>query len=176
VNVDEARGDARGEGPTADPAVTPAARRTRHGDMAEDMIERIIGYRLAMASIPTRQLFNRHVGDVLKLRPVDFTLLALIRANPDVTAKRLSQALAISAPRLTPILERLERRGLIRRERSEADRRAQHIALTETGEHTITRGLQLSLRAEAAHFAALSPAERAMLVELLAKVAVLAPQ
>lgn len=150
--------------------------RTRQGDLAEDEIERVIGYRLAMASIPTRELYARHVGKPLGLRPVEFTLLALIQANPEVTAKRLSQALAISAPRLTPILERLEQRGLIARERSEADRRAQHIALTPTGLRTIQRGLALSQRAEAAHFAVLTPGERSILKELLAKVAALTPR
>lgn len=173
VSDDDARDPSRhAEGVHAAPT---AGRRTRQGDLAEDMIGRIIGYRLAMASIPTRHLFTRHVGAALKLRPVDFTLLALIRANPHVTAKRLSQALAISAPRLTPILDRLQKRDLIRRERSEADRRAQHIALTEQGEAIVSRGLELSLRAEETHLTALSPAERAMLGELLAKVAGMAP-
>lgn len=158
------------------PKAEPPRNRTREGDLAEDGIERVIGYRLAMASIPTRELYARHVGKPLGLRPVEFTLMALINANPEVTAKRLSQALAISAPRLTPILERLEQRGLIARERSEADRRAQHIVLTDTGRRTIQRGLELSQRAEAGYFASLTPGERSILKELLAKVASLAPR
>ena len=45
----------------------------------------------------------------------------------------LGRALALSGPNLTLLLDRLQERGLIRRERSATDGRSQNIVLTDTG-------------------------------------------
>ena len=96
----------------------------------------ILGYQLAQASIVTSKVFEqvaaRQAPDA-RLRPVEFTLLALLLGNPDVTARQLSRALAITPPNLVGRLEHLQSRGLIDRRRSEQDGRAQHIRLTAPG-------------------------------------------
>jgi DNA-binding MarR family transcriptional regulator len=42
------------------------------------------------------------------LRAVDFSVLSLLNANPDITQKRLSQAINVAPPNLAILLDRLE--------------------------------------------------------------------
>ena len=71
---------------------------------------------------------------------LDFTILMLVAANPDVTQRQMSLALDVSAPRLTMVCDKLEERALITRTRSEADRRKQYIALTRKGAALVQEG------------------------------------
>lgn len=68
-------------------------------------------------------------------------------------------------------IDRLESRGLVERARSATDARVQHIHITRAGATLVDRSMQALLDGERSALAALSAAERAMLVELLHKVA-----
>ena len=83
----------------------------------------VVGYHIAQATVTTMGTFERHIGEPFGLRKVEYSLLLLVLANGGVSPKRLGQALALTAPNLTLLLDRLEGRGLLRRERSETDRR-----------------------------------------------------
>ena len=80
-------------------------------------------------------------------------------------------ALALSAPNLTMLLDRLQERGLLWRERSQVDRRSQNVVLTEEGERIARVSAEAASTMELALFDRLSRAEHAMLIELLRKVA-----
>ena len=147
------------------PDRTPAAR------LSESGIHGVVGYQLAQASIVTTQVFEGAVGKPRALRPVEYTVLSLVAANPDVTAGQLARGLAVTPPNIAVWLERLESRGLVRRSRSEIDARQQHIRATASGAKLTLEATRQLLVDEEATLAALSPAERAMLVELLHKVA-----
>jgi DNA-binding MarR family transcriptional regulator len=144
---------------------TPLAR------LAEAELHGVVGYQLAQATIVTTQVFNAEVGAAGKLRPVEYTVLALVRANPGVTARQLAKGLAVTPPNIAVWLDRLQTRGLVARSRSDADARMQHIRVTRAGAALVGRATQRLLEGEAAALATLSAAERAMLVELLHKVA-----
>lgn len=137
----------------------------------ESAILHILGYRLAQASILMRSVFNRHIGEPLNLRTVEFTVLMLLLTNEDVTPSQISRTLAMSAPNLTQLLDRLAKRALVARERSPHDRRAQHIRLTRTGRALAKKAHEISLGMEQEALQHLSDAERAMLLELLQRVA-----
>jgi len=132
----------------------------------------VLGYHLAQASVTTDDLFERHVGQPLGLRKVEYSLLVLIFANGPLAPKRLSQALALSAPNLTMLLDRLQQRGLLSRERSQVDRRSQNVVLTDEGQHIARASLDAASPMKLALLDRLSRAEHAMLIELLRKVAV----
>jgi DNA-binding MarR family transcriptional regulator len=149
----------------------PAAERTPLAQLAEASIHDIVGYQLAQATIVTDQVFDERVGSLGELRRVEFTILALVRGNPDVTARQLARALAVTPPNIAIWIDKLESRGLIARRRSESDARMQHIRLTRSGAALVDRSVQQLIAGEQAALAALSPAERGMLVELLHKVA-----
>jgi DNA-binding MarR family transcriptional regulator len=102
---------------------------------------------------------------------VEFTILALVQGNPDVTARQLARALAVTPPNIAIWLDKLESRGLVARERSASDARMQHVRLTSRGKTLVDRSVQSLLEGERDALATLSSAERAMLVELLHKVA-----
>lgn len=144
---------------------------TPDGRLSEAGLRQIVGYELAQAAITTSQVFSTLVGDVFDLRPVEFTLLTLLNENPGTSAKRLAQALAVTPPNITMWMDRLETRGLIARERSVTDRRAQHIRLTPKGTQIARKAFKLLTEGEQTALAPLSVAERTMLVELLHKVA-----
>jgi DNA-binding MarR family transcriptional regulator len=132
----------------------------------------LIGYQLAQAAIVTNQVFDDQVGHARGgLRRVEFTILALVQANRDVTARQLARALAVTPPNVAIWLDKLQERGLIARERSVADARMQHVRLTARGSALVERAVQALLEGERVALDALSGAERAMLVELLHKVA-----
>jgi DNA-binding MarR family transcriptional regulator len=131
----------------------------------------VLGYHVAQAAVTTVELFERHVGERFALRKVEFSILMLLLANPALTPKRLGQSLALTAPNLTLLLDRLQDRGLLRRERSEVDRRSQNIVLTEDG-RALARTAALAARTMEAELQdRLTRAEHALLIELLRKVA-----
>jgi DNA-binding MarR family transcriptional regulator len=150
---------------------TPVNELTPFGRLDEAGLHHILGYQVAQAAITTTQVFAERIGEVFELRPVEFTILTLIDENPGVSAKQLADALAVTPPNITMWIDKLERRGLVERERSTTDRRAQHIRVTAAGATLARQAVQRVIEGERAALAALSAAERAMLVELLHKVA-----
>ena len=131
----------------------------------------VLGYHIAQASVTTFSLFERHVGQPFGLRKVEYSLLLLVLANGPLSPKKLAQALALSAPNLTLLLDRLQERGLLRRERSQIDRRSQNVMLTDEGLRIAQASGAAAVPMESALFDRLSRAEHAMLIELLRKVA-----
>ena len=65
------------------------------------------------------------------------TLLAVVKARPGLTLRGLAEVEAISAPALSEQIDRLERAGLLRRLRSEVDRRRVGLELTPEGERLL---------------------------------------
>ena len=137
----------------------------------QSCLSHLLGYQLVQADIPLKRTFFKHIGEPLGLRPVEFTLLVMIAFNPGVTAKQLAQALAVTAPNVTLLLDRMSEKGLIERVRSETDRRAQNIHLTPAGAKLAKRAHGVSLTMEQEVLRHLSDGERIMLLELLQKVA-----
>jgi len=162
------RGTDRSDTEAPAPGDKPARTRDR---LDESAVDHILGYRLAQASILMRAVYAGAIGDPLNLRTVEFTLLMLLLTNEDVTPSQLTRSLALSPPHLTQLVDRLAARGLVARERSQHDRRAQHIRLTRAGRALAKKAHELSLGMEKETLQHLSDAERAMLLELLQRVA-----
>ena len=148
---------------------------TPAGQLAEASLEQVVGYQLAQATIATDGVFSAQVGKPMGLRRVEYTILKLIGENPACTATRVARALDVTAPNLTMWIDRLEASGLVVREKSTTDRRSQHLNLSAKGAKLTTDATQRLLAGERETLAPLSSAERAMLVELLHKVACCRP-
>lgn len=144
--------------------------RTETPQLSLGALEDILGFHLATATVTTMDTFERHVGTPLGLRKVEYSLLLLL-ANGPLSPKRLGRALALSAPNLTLLLDRLQQRDLIRRERSESDRRSHNVVLTDEGLRVAEAGAEAAAPMERELDERLSRAERLMLIELLRKVA-----
>jgi DNA-binding MarR family transcriptional regulator len=147
------------------PDLTPA------GHLEEAKLHQILGYQLAQASIATNGVFMELVGEVLELRPVEYTILTLINENPDGSSARLAQALGVTAPNISMWIDRLEKRGLVHRQPSTTDKRAQHLRVTAKGAQLAGKATKQLLDGERAALPALTEGERAILIELLHKIA-----
>ncbi len=131
----------------------------------------VLGYALAQASIVTNDCFAQAAGQALELHRVEFTILQLVSENAPVTPGKLAKSLAMTAPGVTIWLDRLQVRALIRRARSDTDRRVQHLGVTDAGRTLVAQALEMLLQAEQRALASLSAGERQILLELLHKVA-----
>ena len=83
----------------------------------------------------------------------------------------MSKELGISLPNTVLWLDRVSSKGLIEREPSRSDRRSNHLRLTAAGGCEAKEATAALVSAEATVLDALSVGERAILLELLHKVA-----
>lgn len=134
----------------------------------------LVGYVASRAALVLRKDFERSLGP-LGLKVLDYSLLVLVASNPEVNQKQLGEALDVSAPNMAITLDRLVERGWVERVRSTQDRRAMIIHLTTSGRDLVKRAQKIAATMEEDTLAVLSPAERALLVELLSKVGLRAP-
>jgi DNA-binding MarR family transcriptional regulator len=154
---------------------TPRTDATPAGNLAEAQLHRVLGYQLAQAAIATTAVYMQAVGQPFGLRPVEYTILSLINQNPGGSPARLAKALAVTAPNITMWMDRLEEQGWVVRRRDENDKRAQQLSLTARGAALVAKATEQVLAGEQKAFSNLSDGERAILVELLHKVACARP-
>jgi len=131
----------------------------------QSRLTHLVGYASTRASIAMRKVFARHF-DPLELKVVEFSILMLVAANAEVNQKQIGVALDISAPNLAVTLDRM-----VERVRGTRDRRSMHIHLTAAGRELVQRAEKIASTMEAPALRMLSVAERALLIELLMKVA-----
>lgn len=91
-----------------------------------------------MAQSASFQAFARLTEDV-KIRPGRFATLMLIGRNPGISQTALSQANGRDKSTLTPVLNDLVKRGLVRRQRTPDDRRAYQLTLTAAGQRMLNQ-------------------------------------
>lgn len=75
----------------------------------------------------------------LLLEPLDLTYpqylaMLVLWQQPELNVKELGEKLHLDSGTLTPLLKRLETKGLVSRTRSQQDERVVHIRLTEQGQ------------------------------------------
>ena len=145
------------------------AEHTSAAGLDDSRLTHLVGYAASRAAIEMRKVFARQMKP-FDIKVVEFSILMLVAANPKVNQKQIGQALDISAPNLAVTLDRMVERGWVRRQRSEQDRRAQHIHLTAAGRDLVERSGKVAATMEEAALRRLSAAERALLIELLLKV------
>jgi DNA-binding MarR family transcriptional regulator len=144
---------------------------TPAGNLAEAQPHRVLGYQLAQATISTTAVYLEAVGKPFGLRPVEYTILSLINQNPGGSPAQLAKALAVTAPNITMWIDKLEEQGWVVRQRDEQDKRSLQLRLTPRGATLVAKATEQLLAGEQKAFAGLSEGERAILIELLHKVA-----
>jgi DNA-binding MarR family transcriptional regulator len=152
-------------------AVSALLDETPGGHLVATGLRDVLGYQLAQAAVATTAVFAQQVGGPHDLRPVEYTLLQLIAENPGTSPVRLAQALAVTKPNITMWVDRLVGRGLVQRSPSASDKRAQELHTTRAGATLAQAATRALHGAEAQALRHLSAGERAILTELLHKVA-----
>jgi len=102
--------------------------------------------------------------------PGSFGVLTLIRANPGVTQVALAAAYGVDKSTMSPVIFRLESRGLIRRAVQARDRRRHALYFEKAGEATFLAAREKVRAFEASVAARLSKSEQLELVRLLTKL------
>lgn len=94
--------------------------------------------------------------------------LTVLRSSP-ASMRALASTLACDASNMTGIIDRLEKRRLVRREVSPTDRRVKNVALTEEGEQVID-GIRATMHHTQSALDKLSDDERTELYRLLSMI------
>ncbi|WP_437114880.1 MarR family winged helix-turn-helix transcriptional regulator [Streptomyces longispororuber] len=94
--------------------------------------------------------------------------LSVLRRGP-AAMRMLAELLACDASNMTGIVDRLEKRGLVRREPSPGDRRVKNVVLTTEGERAVDR-IRANMRTTREGLETLDEQEQATLHDLLHRV------
>ena len=103
------------------------------------------------------------------LRPRHLIAIKVLGDHGPMTQHALGEALSLDPSNVVGLLNELEERGLIERRRDPADRRRHIVSLSSSGEGQLVLSESQIGHIEANLLKALSPAERAMLYDLLVR-------
>src|SRR3954465_15880935 len=103
----------------------------------------------------------------LGLSPRQYLLLAVLGTDAPPSQLELAGLCGLLPAQVVPVLDELERRGLVARQRSEEDRRRSVVRLTPDGEELLTKADELARSIEDAFFGDLDEGARAQLEDTL---------
>src|SRR5471032_2955420 len=139
------------------------------------------GFDLSEAPSHLIRRFQQFYGDLYareagsnELTKQQFTLLAALEHNDGASQTVLVDITGIDRSTLAEMVRRMLDKGLLSRERTEEDQRANAVAISPSGRKALRASRLASERAEKALLEALPPVERPKFVKLLAQVAVAA--
>ena len=138
--------------------------------LSTGLLPALLGYHLRRAQTAVFKHFAQAVGAEEDLTPGLFGMLQLIAANPGLCQSRLAEAMGVDRSTIVSVLHRLEARGLVERRPSPEDRRSHALRLSQTGARVVEELVARVRRHEERIAAALSPRDRARLIELLKKI------
>jgi DNA-binding MarR family transcriptional regulator len=137
--------------------------------IAYDELPQYVGYQVRRAQA---RIFSEFDATLMgsELTPGTFGVLTLIRANPGITQVELAAAFGIDKSTMSPVIFRLEKRGLIRREVLPADRRCHALYFQVSAEADFLKAREQVRRFEYRLAARLTGPEQAELARLLSKL------
>lgn len=112
-----------------------------------------------------RDLFARH-----GLTEQQWRILRVLWSEGAVTTTHLSRQTLLPAPSLVGILDRLEKKGLVARQRGQKDRRTVHVTATEQGRQLHEAVMPALERIHARVTGAVSPQEWRMMARTLDRI------
>lgn len=87
--------------------------------------------------IRATDLHSKHLAKTTGLTSPQILLLQTVRDKGEVTIGELATEISLSQATVTTIIDRLEKRKLVYRERSETDKRKVHAYLTDEGREVL---------------------------------------
>ncbi len=135
----------------------------------DETLQSFLGYHL-------KRGFNVVQGDLTKtlkpfeLRMLTYTALTLIVDNPGLSQSQLADAMDIERPNLVVIVDELEQRELITRDRVPTDRRAYALRSTLKGQHLFKRAVAAVTLHEQALFQGIDPETRTLIVSAMKQI------
>ncbi|HUL46195.1 MAG TPA: MarR family transcriptional regulator [Steroidobacteraceae bacterium] len=126
--------------------------------------------RVAMLAALDEELAADRRLAALELSAAQFSVIASLAGEERKSASDLCKGISYDAGAMTRMLDRLEGKGLIRRNRSPDDRRLVHLELTDEGRALYPRMRELSLGVANRFLRGFTKAEARQLESLLARM------
>ncbi|MFP4043212.1 MAG: MarR family winged helix-turn-helix transcriptional regulator [Rhodosalinus sp.] len=117
------------------------------------------------------ELYGRELARTAGLTPVQIRVLQVVAMRDGVTPKEISAQMGVSQATISTLLDRLEAKRMLRRERSSRDRRQTNVVLTEAGRDAVNRAPDALQQQYVRAFESLEDWEQAMIVAALERVA-----
>jgi len=132
-------------------------------------VESLLSWRLVVAGRLVRTMADANLDAQAGGAPALGALLRL--ADEDgISQAELARRQRVEAPSMCRMVDRLERDGLVSRERDLADRRVIRVRITPAGRAAAALGREAVTELEDRAFSALTPDERQTLSELLGRL------
>ncbi len=147
----------------------PAAGEPVERQVQFDELPNYVGYQVRRTQAKIFSEFEATLKD-FDFTPGSFGVLTLIRANPGITQVTLAAAFGVDKSTMSPVIFRLEKRGLIRREVLPSDRRCHALFFDEAAEAIFVRAREKIRTFEEGVAERLSRAEQRELNRLLSKL------
>jgi DNA-binding MarR family transcriptional regulator len=129
-----------------------------------------VGFLLTMVRGGTLAICTEALSP-LGLHVKQFGMLLVLASEGPHSQQYLSEWTRMDRTTMVALVDSLEERGYVRRERNPDDRRAYLVTITPDGRRALKKAEAAMARAESRVLASLSPTESMQLLELLAKVA-----
>lgn len=133
-------------------------------------LEDLIGFQLRVAQTRVFRDFEHSVEN-LGITPGGFAVLEVLLQNPGLTQSKLAEAVCLDRSSVVPLLDKLEKKGLLSRRASTTDRRNNHLFLSEEGAELLSASKQRVAEHEARIAKGLNREERRTLIALLSRLA-----
>src|SRR5271163_1711645 len=131
---------------------------------------RALGLLLSQLGTHAALSFGRKIAG-FGISPPHVGILRWIHANEGKNQRELALHLGVVPSRLVVLLDQLETKGLVARERSAEDRRSQQLHLTRKGSQLLEKVERIATAHDADLGSSLTVPERETLIELCAKLA-----
>ncbi|MGB1249117.1 MAG: MarR family winged helix-turn-helix transcriptional regulator [Candidatus Promineifilaceae bacterium] len=131
----------------------------------------IVGHLSGLLHIRATQIAVEML-EPLALTTKQFSALEFVSNNPHLSQKEIAHYIGTTAPMMVHVLDSLAKRNLIKRVRSETDRRKQHIHLTDAGLALLDEIKERALEADRILLegAGISAEEKTTLLKLLQRL------
>jgi len=131
--------------------------------------EAIYSKELAERMIQVMHLFAHAVKNRLQphemcIAPNQLHILKMVSHGP-MTISELARAHHVSAPTMSSIVDKLEKKELLNRERSKEDRRVVHAGITQKGEVLMSETFTLFIREVSTILEPMTPEDKKMVMK-----------
>ncbi|WP_240471378.1 MarR family winged helix-turn-helix transcriptional regulator [Komagataeibacter rhaeticus] len=157
--------------PTAAPQPPMPVRPDRHEQTGVARLEARPGFLIRRLHQIHVALFAEECGG-FNITPVQYSIMSVAQMRPGLDQSELTQEVGVDRATLANVLARLEKRGLVRRERTVHDRRLKQVHLTPDGVTLLAEMAEPARRAHARTIAALTGADREAFLDGLTRLVV----
>lgn len=121
--------------------------------------------------IRATDLHSRQLSKVSGLTSPQLLILQLLRQHAELTVGEVAQRVSLSQATVTTIIDRLEKRGLVKRERGSSDKRKVYVYLTDAANAVLLDAPKPLQESFVQQFQDLHDWEQTMILSALERVA-----